>query len=58
MQLTPSELWNAWVVDCPRCNAKGIARRPWEDFVHDLRCWSLRTALYNQWERVRAAFGG
>lgn len=48
-----SNLYCHYISDCPRCGSKDIGRRRWADFWHDLRCWSLRTALYNTWFRVR-----
>lgn len=50
------ELWRPYKSDCPRCGTRGVARRPWLDFWHDLYCWSLKTATYNLWFRVKQAF--
>ncbi len=48
-----SELWRPYESDCLGCETFGVVRGPLGDFFHDWQCWSLRTAAYNLWFRVR-----
>ena len=57
MPLQLSRFWQSYESNCLRCETEGVVRGPLGDFWHDLKCWSLKTACYNMWFRIREIWG-
>ena len=51
----PSYLWAPIHGVCPKCDY--YRNTPLRGFIHDVRCWSWRTAFYNVWCRIELVFG-
>ena len=51
----PSYLWVPIHATCQRCER--CIDSPLGTFIHDVQCWSWRTAFYNLWCRVQLVFG-
>ena len=47
------ELFTRYEGTCPKCG-KHTIEGPLADVIHSVRCFSIRTALYNIWYRLHS----